>query len=83
MIRFKKRKVESDKLEKTLTMLEKCAIAIGLRRAFPTELSGLYVAEEINSINIDEVPKEKILNVEAEVIEQEPIVITKKDARTV
>lgn len=45
------------------TMLEKCAIAGGLRRAFPGVLSGAYIEEEIFS----EFKEKNLVEVEAEI----------------
>lgn len=58
---------------KPCTMIEKVAVSQALRAAFPTDYQGLYTAEEFGQ---DGKLTEDIVNVEAQVIEDEPVIIS-------
>lgn len=68
---------------KPTTMIRKVALSQALREAFPDDMGGLYEPEEINTVDMDDLPEEPILmpkkeqnetveRVEAEVIEADP-----------
>lgn len=62
-------------------MLAKCAESLGLRRAFPMELSGLYSSEEMGSVAV-EIPGGSVATVLAEeaVTEEEAAKIARREA---
>lgn len=68
---------------KPTTMIRKVALSQALREAFPDDMGGLYEPEEINTVDMDDLPEEPIPMpkkeqneateaVEAEVIEADP-----------
>lgn len=68
---------------KPTTMIRKVALSQALREAFPDDMGGLYEPEEINTVDMDDLPEEPIPmpkkeqneaaeRVEAEVIEADP-----------
>lgn len=44
------------------TMLDKCAEALALRKGFPRQLAGLYIAEEMEQADRDEAPERQALD---------------------
>lgn len=58
---------------KPCTMIEKVAVSQALRAAFPTDYQGLYTAEEFGQ---DGKLTEEIINVEDEVIDETPVIIS-------
>lgn len=68
---------------KPTTMIRKVALSQALREAFPDDMGGLYEPEEINTVDMDDLPeepipmpkkeqKEAVEVVESEVIEADP-----------
>lgn len=63
---------------KPCTMIEKVAVSQALRAAFPTDYQGLYTAEEFGQ---DGKLTEEIINVEAEVIDETPVIISQEQRK--
>jgi hypothetical protein len=57
----KEGKLTSMWASKPTTMIRKVALSQALREAFPDDMGGLYEPEEINSVNMEDLPESPVI----------------------